>query len=631
MLAVRISAFDPKQTFPRLPPDRRIMLPLIAFPRGPLMRFGVFSVLLLVLAAAHPTSASAERRVALVIGNSAYQNVPKLANSVNDARAIATLLKNAGFDIVESRSDLGMANIRRAMRDFINIARDADIGVVYYAGHGIEVDGTNYLIPVDAVLEHDVDVDDEALSVDRVLKTLEAVKRLRLVILDACRDNPFARSMKRTIASRSIGRGLAKVEPTTSDTLIAFAAKAGSTAMDGNGKNSPFTAALLKYLATPGLDVRIAFGRVRDDVLKATSNQQEPFVYGSLGGDVVSLVPAQGPKVVAPTSAGAENIADARRDYYEFLNSGATKEAWSDFLQLHPTGPYANLARNQLAKLNDAETKVAEKEAAERAATEKKAAAEKAAAEKAAAEKAEADRVAAAKKAAAEKAAAERAAAEQERIAREAAEGERRTREESERAHGAPAAVEAPLEVQTTMLAPVASVAPRPTAPMLIEEIKRELKRVGCYEGRLDNDWSTDNAKGWRWCRMDGNHEHSPPSGVSVLRFQFRCQRIGALVPESRRLPGGLQLQLVQLQRSGLPGGSELQVLRPSRTLTPVSVSDSKEAMGHAARRGPFADLGAVTKIRVTFPVNFGFYSTQMATHCSQRVCPGLWGRPELF
>ena len=114
MLAVRISAFDPKQTFPRLPPDRRIMLPLIAFPRGPLMRFGVFSVLLLVLAAAHPTSASAERRVALVIGNSAYQNVPKLANSVNDARAIATLLKNAGFDIVESRSDLGMANIRRA-------------------------------------------------------------------------------------------------------------------------------------------------------------------------------------------------------------------------------------------------------------------------------------------------------------------------------------------------------------------------------------------------------------------------------------------------------------------------------------------------------------------------------------
>ena len=383
------------------------------------MRIGVFAALLLILAVAHPTSASAERRVALVIGNSAYQNVPKLPNPVNDARAIATLLKNAGFDVVESRSDLGIANIRRAMRDFRNIARDADIGVVYYAGHGIELDGTNYLIPVDAVLEHDVDVDDETLSVDRVMKSLEAVKRLRLVILDACRDNPFMRTMKRTISSRSVGRGLAKVEPITSDTLIAFAAKAGSTALDGNGKNSPFTTALIKYLATPGLDLRIAFGRVRDDVMKATSNQQEPFVYGSLGGDVVSLVPAPEPKAAAPP---ADNIGDTRRDY-EFFQHVGTREAWNDFLQLHPTGPYANLARAQLSKLIDAEKKSAdeakaaekaaiEKAAAERAATGKKAAAEKAAAEKVAAEQAKAEQIAA------EKAAIEKAVAEKETAAK---------------------------------------------------------------------------------------------------------------------------------------------------------------------------------------------------------------------
>jgi Caspase domain len=396
---------------------RHIMVPSTAFPAGRSMRFGVFAVLLLILAAAHTTSASAERRVALVIGNSAYQNVPKLPNPVNDARAIAALLKNAGFDVVESRSDLGIANIRRAMRDFSNVARDADIGVVYYAGHGIEVDGTNYLIPVDAVLEHDVDVDDETLSVDRVMKSLEAVKRLRLVILDACRDNPFMRTMKRTIASRSVGRGLAKVEPTTSDTLIAFAAKAGSTAMDGNSKNSPFTTALVKYLATPGLDLRIAFGRVRDDVLKATSNQQEPFVYGSLGGDVVSLVPVPEPKVVSPTSTATDNIADMRRDY-EFFQQVGTKEAWGDFLQLHPTGPYANLARARLAKLIDTEKKAAdeakaaekavnEKAAAERAAAEKRVAAETAETEKAEAKKAEADRLAA-EKAMAEKAVAEK-------------------------------------------------------------------------------------------------------------------------------------------------------------------------------------------------------------------------------
>jgi uncharacterized caspase-like protein len=387
------------------------------FPGGPFMRFGVFAAMLLILVVAHPTSASAERRVALVIGNSAYQNVPKLPNPVNDARAVAALLKNAGFDVIESRSDLGIANIRRAMRDFSNIARDADIGVVYYAGHGIEVDGTNYLIPVDAVLERDVDVDDETLSVDRVMKTLEAVKRLRLVILDACRDNPFTRSMKRTVVSRSVGRGLAKVEPITSDTLIAFAAKAGSTAMDGNGKNSPFTAALIKYLAIPGLDLRIAFGRVRDDVMKATANQQEPFVYGSLGGEVVSLVTAPESKVVAPTSTATDNVADARRDYYEFLNNGATKEAWGDFLQLHPTGPFANLAHAQLAKLIDAEkkaadeAKAAEKAAIEKAAAEGAAAEKKAVAEKAAAEKAEAERIAAEKRAAVERASAEKKAA----------------------------------------------------------------------------------------------------------------------------------------------------------------------------------------------------------------------------
>ena len=115
---------------------------------------------------------------------------------------------------------------------------------MYYAGHGIEVDGTNYLVPVDAVLERDVDIYDEALSLERVLISVEPARQLRLVILDACRDSPFTRSMKRTLASRAIGRGLAKVEPTSPNTLIAFAAKAGSTVSDGDGKNSPFTAAL---------------------------------------------------------------------------------------------------------------------------------------------------------------------------------------------------------------------------------------------------------------------------------------------------------------------------------------------------------------------------------------------------
>ncbi len=194
---------------------------------------------------------------------------------------------------------------------------------------------------------------------------LEPAKRLRLIILDACRDNPFVRTVRRTSETRSIGRGLAKIEVPTSDTLIAFAAKAGSTAADGDGKHSPFTTALLKNLTAPGLDLRIALGRVRDDVLNLTGRKQEPFVYGSLGGTTVTLLPE--PKQVvavpppapaaAPTSAPDPN-AGARRDYAWAMQVN-TKETWDAFLTIHSTGFYADLARGHRAKLAIAADKLA--------------------------------------------------------------------------------------------------------------------------------------------------------------------------------------------------------------------------------------------------------------------------------
>jgi len=239
-----------------------------------------------------PPSADAETRVALVIGNGAYAKVGKLDNPVRDAGAVEKMLRDAGFDVVEVKRDLGNSAMRRALRDFSDRVRDADIAMAFYAGHGIEVNGTNYLIPIDAALERDIDVEDETVPLERVSQVLEPARRLRLVVLDACRDNPFVRSMRRTTGTRSIGRGLAKVEVLTSDTLFAYAARAGSTAEDGQGSNSPYTTALVRHLATPGLDVRLAFGRVRDDVLKSTGNRQEPFVYGSLGGASIALVPA---------------------------------------------------------------------------------------------------------------------------------------------------------------------------------------------------------------------------------------------------------------------------------------------------------------------------------------------------
>ena len=173
--------------------------------------------------------------------------MPPLSNPVNDGAAMATMFRRAGFDVVDSRHDLSALETRRALRDFADRASDADVAVVYYAGHGIEVDGANYLIPVDAKLERDNDMYDEAFSLDRILVAVEPAKQLQLVILDACRDNPFARNMKSSLASRAIGRGLAKIEPNGPNTLIAYSAKAGSTAEDGDGKNSPFTLALARH------------------------------------------------------------------------------------------------------------------------------------------------------------------------------------------------------------------------------------------------------------------------------------------------------------------------------------------------------------------------------------------------
>lgn len=312
-------------------------------------RSSLIAILAALLTFTTVHGASAEKRVALVLGMSKYQNVPALTNPARDAAAMGEVFKKAGFDVVDMKLDLTVSGLRREVRDFAGMAADADIAVVYYAGHGIEVDGTNYLIPADARLVSDFDIPDETMSLDRVLQALEPVKRLRLVILDACRDNPFNKTMKRSLGgTRSIGRGLAQVEPTTTNTLVAFAAKAGAVAGDGDGANSPFATALMKYLTAPGLDLRLAFGKVRDDVVKSTGSRQEPFMYGSLGGDTVALVPQS---VIPPADPNAE----ARKDY-EFAAQLGTKEAWASFLAARPTGLYADLARQQAAKLNSAES-----------------------------------------------------------------------------------------------------------------------------------------------------------------------------------------------------------------------------------------------------------------------------------
>jgi uncharacterized caspase-like protein len=229
-------------------------------------------------------AAVGERRVALVIGNSAYQTVGMLPNTKNDAKGTADTLKAVGFTSVQLVMDAGRSALISALNDFERLADNADWAAVYYAGHGMEVDGVNYLVPIDARLRDDRDVQDEAVSVNRVLDAIANAKKLRLVMLDACRDNPFLKSMKRSIASRAINRGLAAIEPTGA-TLVVFAAKDGQTAADGTGDHSPFTGSLIKRMQEPGVEINKLFRLVTGDVLKATDNQQRPFVYGSLPGE----------------------------------------------------------------------------------------------------------------------------------------------------------------------------------------------------------------------------------------------------------------------------------------------------------------------------------------------------------
>ena len=311
--------------------------------------------LLIVLMLLSPV-AHAEKRVALVIGNSVYQKVTKLPNPTNDAKAIAQMLRAAAFDEVALYENLGFRELRQAIKDFANLARDADAAVVYYSGHGIEVNGINYLIPTDAALDSDIDAPYEAYALDNLVQVLEPARRLRLVILDACRDNPFAKSMKRTLASRAVRGGLAPVEPTSVNTLIGFAAKAGSTALDGDGPNSPYTIALLNHIATPGLDLRIAFGRVRDEVLKVTRNKQEPFVYGSLGGTEIALVSSDAPQLIAPDTPPKPAVdydKEMEITFWNAVKDTKSKDLLQAYLTRYPTGNFAILAKALIDQLDE--------------------------------------------------------------------------------------------------------------------------------------------------------------------------------------------------------------------------------------------------------------------------------------
>ncbi len=242
--------------------------------------------------APHPKAdARLGRRVALVIGNGAYQNVNFLSNPTKDARALASALKDLGFETVQEGYDLGRDAMLKALKSFGETAAGADWAVIYYAGHGMEVKGDNYLIPVDAKLADEEDIAEEAVPMTRLVDRLKDVNGIRVLFLDACRDNPFAsRMFRRGLSRGAVSRGLAEVKA-DSGTLIAYATKPGDTALDGEGEHSPYVTALIENVGQPGLDIRIMLSSVSDSVKAATKQRQQPWYAVDLPGKPLYLKP----------------------------------------------------------------------------------------------------------------------------------------------------------------------------------------------------------------------------------------------------------------------------------------------------------------------------------------------------
>jgi hypothetical protein len=299
------------------------------------------------------SQAHSAERVALVIGNSAYAQLPRLVNPVNDASDVSQSLQRLGFNVTTIK-DAGFEQLRVALLAFGRQAADADMAVVFYAGHGIEVAGENWLLPVDGRLKTDADVNSEAMNLRTVMLAVSDAKTLGLVILDACRNNVFA-NIAKSGATRAVDRGLAPVDP-AENVLVAYAARDGTTASDGSGRNSPFTSALLRHLETPGLELEFLFRNVRDDVWAATNGGQQPFLYGSLSKDEIYLKPAEDVAVATATAGpAASEPAEASDVAWSFLRNTSDADTLRRFVELFPNSSQVPAARQRVAVLETAQ------------------------------------------------------------------------------------------------------------------------------------------------------------------------------------------------------------------------------------------------------------------------------------
>jgi hypothetical protein len=304
-------------------------------------------------------AAKANRRVAFVVGNGAYKNVAPLPNPAIDAKAMAGVLRNAGFDVVEG-INLTRDKMTERLLEFGKKTQGADVAVFFYAGHGIAVDGTNYLLPVDADIKSEMDVKlGSAINVDLSLDQTMNDAKVKLVFLDACRDNPFAAKLRSVKSTRSVAvqSGLAEMK-SGEGTLIAFATGPGQTALDGQeGTNSPFTRALMANITQPGVEIQQAMTQVRAQVNEETSKGQLPWGHTNLTG-AVYLNPAS-PVAGAPV-AGASNTptvsnpaSDVELEFWRSIKDTNKPEELNAYLTNYPNGQFKSIALSRIASLEN--------------------------------------------------------------------------------------------------------------------------------------------------------------------------------------------------------------------------------------------------------------------------------------
>lgn len=323
------------------------------------MRFLIIALSVIGILASS-NAAKADRRVAFVVGNGAYKNVAPLPNPPIDARAMASVLRNVGFDVVEG-TNLSRDSMTQKLLEFGKKAQDADVALFFYAGHGIAINGTNYLLPVDADIKSEMDVKlGSAINIDVTLDQTMSDAKVKLVLLDACRDNPFAAKIRSAATSRSVNvqSGLAEMK-SSEGTLIAFATGPGQTALDGQeGTNSPFTRALVANIAKPGVEIQQAMTQVRAQVNEETNKGQLPWGHTNLIGPVYLnpvAAPAEAPLAQAPNTPAptASTAPEVELEFWRSVKDSSKPEELNAYLTNYPNGQFKPLALARIAALQD--------------------------------------------------------------------------------------------------------------------------------------------------------------------------------------------------------------------------------------------------------------------------------------